>query len=74
VTLFLSFCLLISLTAQQSETEYWSRKNKILTLLQLKDSLKHAGLFPKVFILEINIRTEGSTIEGGFYFNVFIGR
>ncbi|PNF22720.1 hypothetical protein B7P43_G07131 [Cryptotermes secundus] len=44
-------------------TEFWSRQSKMLTLLQLKSSLRHAALFPKKFILDVTIRTGVIEVE-----------
>jgi hypothetical protein len=56
----------VSLTAYQIETEFWSRQSKMLTLLQLKSSLRHAVLFPKEFILGVTIRTGVVGVDGEF--------
>lgn len=40
----------------------------MLTLLQLKSSLRHAALFPKKFILDVTMRAGVTGVEGAFHY------
>jgi hypothetical protein len=44
----------------------------MLTLLQLKSSLRHIALFPKKFILDVTIRAGVIGVEGEFHYLMFI--